>query len=61
MASLLFFVLSMVTAVVGTHWGVYVGRRHRGWNLSEEVGLAIAVAPPFLISIACGIASVLCK
>lgn len=62
MTSLVLFVMSMVTAVVvGTPWGIYVTRRYRRWSLSQDAGVALATIPPFLLSIAFSVASVLCK
>ena len=59
--SALFFALSLIPAAIGPFWGVFVGRRYRRWNMTRDLGLALAVAPPFFVSIACGIVSVLTK
>ena len=59
--SALFFALSLLPAGVGPLWGVFVGRRYRRWNMTRELGQALAIAPPVFASIACGIVSVLTK
>jgi hypothetical protein len=59
--SALLFALSLIPVGVGPFWGAYVGRRYRGWKMTQDLGLAFAIAPPFFISMAFSVASVLTK
>jgi hypothetical protein len=61
MISGLLLVASWAIAVPGVFWGVYVRRRHIAWRLSFEEGMLVALLPPFILSLGCAVASVLCK
>jgi hypothetical protein len=59
--SALLFALSLIPTAASPFWGVYVGRRYRGWKMTQDLGFALALAPPFFISITLSVASVLTK